>query len=360
MALRDTVVVGGGVAGLATAWQLAVRGASVLLLEQERLLGAHSTGRNAAIWLPTDGGTSPELTRRSACMLDALLGREGWLRQTGALVTASDAALLDDNAAGARAAGVTAAPMDAAEAVRLAPPLEGGSTRAALHVPEAGVLDIHAMVEALTRAARGAGVAIEAGARVCAVVREDDRASAVLLSDGRRVEAERFVVAAGAWASELGTSAGAPIPAVPLRRHLVVLDAPAAGGEPVVWNVGDEVYYRPESGGVLASPCDETPSGPGVPPTDAAQLDVLARRVTALAPAFGAARVRRAWACLRTYTPDRELVAGPDPRCRGLSWLAGLGGRGMTVGVAAGELAARLVAGEDDPLVGVVSPARFC
>ena len=69
MQRADVVVLGGGIAGLATARALAQAGRQTLLLERERLLASHSTARNAAIWLPTyGGGTTPALARRSAAL----------------------------------------------------------------------------------------------------------------------------------------------------------------------------------------------------------------------------------------------------------------------------------------------------
>ncbi|HCK54313.1 MAG TPA: sarcosine oxidase subunit beta, partial [Planctomycetaceae bacterium] len=47
-ATSDIVIIGGGVAGLSTAMQLASRGASVTLLEREQL-GNGSTGRAAGL-----------------------------------------------------------------------------------------------------------------------------------------------------------------------------------------------------------------------------------------------------------------------------------------------------------------------
>ena len=57
----DAVVVGGGIAGAATAHFLAEGGARVLLLEQERALAHHTTGRSAALYLANYG---PEPVRR--------------------------------------------------------------------------------------------------------------------------------------------------------------------------------------------------------------------------------------------------------------------------------------------------------
>ena len=78
-----------------------------------------------------------------------------------------------------------------------------------------------------------------------------------------------------------------------------------------------------------------------------------------LAPGLGLATLRRAWACLRTFAPDRVPVIGPDPRVGGLYWLAAFGGSGMSVGVGAGELLAALVAGRDHPLAATVGPSRL-
>ena len=71
------------------------------------------------------------------------------------------------------------------------------------------------------------------------------------------------------------------------------------------------------------------------------------------------AEVRRVWACLRTMTEDHELAVGADPRLRGLYWVAGLGGRGMTCGVAAGEMLARVALGMSHPLARNLAPARL-
>lgn len=64
-------------------------------------------------------------------------------------------------------------------------------------------------------------------------------------------------------------------------------------------------------------------------------------------------------ACLRTFAPDRTLVVGLDPDVSGLFWLAGLGGSGMTVGVAAGELIPDVIAGREHPLATTFAPGRL-
>ena len=88
-------------------------------------------------------------------------------------------------------------------------------------------------------------------------------------------------------------------------------------------------------------------------------LQDLAGKLGRLAPGLEFASVRRAWACLRTFAPDRVLVAGADPAVEGLFWLAGLGGSGMTIGVAAAEVVATLIRGGKHPLATTLAPARL-
>jgi D-arginine dehydrogenase len=352
-----TIVIGGGIAGLSLAWQLA-RDRRVTLLEREDFCGTHSSARNAQIWLPVDeDATTGPLALRSAELLESLLGSEReWLRRTGAIVLVADDRYFDAVDRGARTADLAVRAIDAKTLSELSPVV--CSDEIAVYVEGAGVFDPNAMLRALERACRTAGVSVRTGASVRRI-RVRGRVRGVELEDGSDLAADEVVIAAGAWSASLGASAGAPLPLVPLRRHLVVLEADPARAGMTVWRFGPrQVYFRPESGGVLASPCDEAPFDPCLPPSDPEALEALARELEPIAPELVDARVRTKWACLRTYAHDRELVLGPDPRVEGLAWMAGFGGRGMTVGVAAAELCAHAIRGGSSPLLHLTRPER--
>ncbi|MFX7804566.1 FAD-dependent oxidoreductase, partial [Acinetobacter baumannii] len=72
--------------------------------------------------------------------------------------------------------------------------------------------------------------------------------------------------AAGAWADEIGRLAGArPIGLVPKRRTAILVDPPEGGGVeslPLVEFAGDEAYFKPDAGKIMASPGDQTPTAP--------------------------------------------------------------------------------------------------
>ncbi len=363
-ARASVVVVGGGVAGLACAWQLAEYGVpDVLLLEAEPLLAMHASGRNAAIFLPLEESVAGVwLAARSRELLDERAGTS-WLWAQGVALVAAARDALDQLSFTARRLDVFHERWSAAQLAHKLPLLEAGDCNHALFLPLAGVMDVHAVLMNLRRWALRAGVRIETSAPVAAIESERGKVAGVQLLHGPRVASERVVLASGAWAGKLGRVAGSRLTLTPLRRHLVYLvgrNMPTWRA-PVVWRVdAPHIYCRPEAGGLLASPCDETPFEPCIPPSDPHALEALATRLERFAPkVLESASVRRTWACLRTMTEDRELAVGADGRVAGLYWCAGLGGRGMSCGAAAGELLARALLGLSHPLLRALSPERF-
>lgn len=346
----DVIVIGGGIAGLATARHLALLGARTCLLEREPLLAAHSSGRNAAVFRQIDGDlTAARLAQRTRQLLGEL--GPGLLAPTGAVYVGE----IEKLATVATQVGVACERLDAATLRHRVPLLESGDAPGGLFFPDDGVLDLHALVGAL---ARGAERRTRTAVRSLKV--RAGRVEGVILESGEALLAPKVVMAAGAWTAELGRASGVPLPIEPRRRHLAMLvsDAAPVSG-PVVWRLGEEVYFRPETGGVLASPCDEQPWAPGIPPTEPEVLLQLAQRLSRFAPKLAQASVRSAWACLRSFAPDGGLVAGIDPRLEGLTWVAGLGGRGMSCGLGLGEVAAAVALGQAHELAEVLSPARL-
>lgn len=360
MSRPDVVVIGGGIAGLATAWRLALAGARPCLLEREPFLAAHASGRNAAIFRQIDGDlTGARLVQRSRQLLRELEGT--LLDVTGALYV-GDEPRLRALAEAAVKVGATAERVEGAALLARAPLLQGGEVTAGLFFPDDGVLDLHALVGALTRAATSRGAQIRTRTAVRGLRVQGRKLEGVILESGEEVLAPRVVMAAGAWTAELGRAAGLPLPIEPRRRHLAMLVSEGAREEvsgPVVWRLDEQVYFRPETGGVLASPCDEAAWEAGVPPTAPEALVQLADRLSRLAPSLAQLSVRSAWACLRSFAADGGLVAGVDPRLEGLTWVAGLGGRGMSSGLGLGEAAAAAVLGQPHELGEVLSPSRL-
>ena len=130
--------------------------------------------------------------------------------------------------------------------------------------------------------------------------------------------------------------------------------------------MSEQFYFKPQSGLILASPGDETPS----PPLDAApeELDIAIciDRIQAAAE-LPVRHVVRAWAGLRTFAPDHRPVIGHDDRAEGFFWFAGQGGYGMQTSPAAARFGAALALGAPVPsdladrslTAATFSPRRF-
>lgn len=329
------------------------------------MLAAQASARNAAIFLPVERDPiTTALVVRQASLLDGLFERsdESWLDPIGALLVSADAtaaqALRDEVVAN----GLDAEYLGRDAMSRRSSVLADGEANGAVYVMKSGILNTHAMITRLAADVRKAGVPIHTGVGAARFELVNGRVRSVVLPDGGRIYAPTVIVAGGAWAQAIGGVADLPLPLVPLKRHLFWLRADTAESirSPVVWRFDDEVYFRPESGGVLASPCDERPTHPSVDPVEEADAkDALADKLQRLAPTLLERGVRRSWACLRTYAPDRLPVLGRDPRAEGVLWFAGLGGQGMSICLAAAEVVASELGGNAHPLLAACRPDRL-
>ncbi len=352
----DILVVGGGVAGLSVAAELAAH-ASVVLLEAEASFGHHASGRSAALFEPRYG--APVVRALNEATGPGLAAR-GVLSPRGMMLVglADERDIFERDV---RQMGLARLPLEDARA--RVPALSARVSHAA-HNGAAQDIDTDALLASCRKAAREHGADLRTGAPVSAIARTDT---------GWRVEAPagsmtaRVVVnAAGAWADGIATMAGvAPLGLTPLRRSVARVPAPAGHdvrGWPMLMGPGEGWYAKPDAGAMIVSPADEHP----VEPHDAwAEDETLAEGIARYEAALDApvTRLLASWAGLRTFAPDRVLVIGRDPAAPGFFWLAGQGGYGYQTSLAAARLAADLLLARPPELapatVAALSPGRF-
>ncbi len=359
-------IVGAGFAGVGTAWALGRAGLGPgLILEQELTYGVHASGRNAALLrLAEADPVVLALAMRSLEPLEQFERQSpGLLERRGGLTLAArtPAARLEQERATLARSALDAQVWTATEARRRFPLLEAVDFDAALWCPAEATVDIHALLSRYLQLAREGGFSLFTDCPVEDVLVEGGRVVGVRTRRGE-VRADGVIDASGAWAGRLGRGL-TPLPLQPLRRHLFVTGSPGGdlGSLPFVWHEDAAFYFRREGDGLLWSPCDETPSPPGLAATDPAAAELLAAKLARRAPRLADLPLRRSWACLRTFAPDRRPIIGPDPDFPGLFHVSGLGGFGMTTSAAVGELAATLLAGRQPDWLdaALVSPRRF-
>jgi len=348
----DIAIVGAGIAGASLAYAL-LDAASVVLLERETQPGYHSTGRSAATLLLTYGNdVIRRLTHASARFLrdpPAGFTETALLRPRCGLTigSAEQAPLLQQEYARSKALLPSLRRLAPEEVLALVPLLKEEAVAAgAILDPEAQDMEVASLHQGYLKAARAAGTRVMTDAPVTALERRHDKWQ--IGTRGGEVSAALLVNAAGAWADELAGLAGlAPLGLQPKRRTAFTFKPPEAfkvDDWPLVIDVAESFYFKPEAGLLLGSPADETPS----PACDARpeEMDIAlgAYRIEE-ATGHPIRRLEHSWAGLRTFAADKTPVLGFDPRTAGFFWLAGQGGYGIMTSPAMAELAAAQILG---------------
>jgi len=358
----DVLIVGAGFAGAATAFHLSREfGGSILIIEREAVPGAHASGRNASLILQSVADptirSSVAASRREYARLDQDLG----FHQVGSVMLGPRDRLEELR----ESRRVESFLRSRDELCRRIPLLSGHRFEMGLETTGDGVIDIWALLQHYLAGARARGAELWPSCELQSV----HGAGPFRVETSRGpLEIEYLVNAAGAWAPAVAAMAGAaPLPLVPWKRHLFVLEgiADIEPDWPFVWGLRPEFYFRPDSQGLLFSPCDEEQSTrleTTVSP-DIAQR--AAEFILKELPALSDARQRELWSCFRTRVPDGRFVIGWDPQLARFFWVAGLGGHGVGSSWDVGRQAAAAFCHREiatdapaDPARLVASPSR--
>ncbi|MFB6303984.1 MAG: NAD(P)/FAD-dependent oxidoreductase [Haloferacaceae archaeon] len=351
----ETVVVGGGIVGLSSAYYLASRGADVTVYEKGSL-GGGSTGRSV-------GGIRTQFSTRVNVEL-SLASLETWerfaaefgvdvaFRRTGYLFLAREAATAEtfrENVALQRDLGVPVEYLARDDLSTRCGALRTDRFVAGTYCPTDGFADPALALRGYERAARDAGVEIHTGTPVTDVFRDGERVTGVATPDGRHA-VDVVVNAAGPWAADVAAMAGLDLPVAPRRRQVLVVDPadPVPEDDPLTIDLDTGLYFRPERdgaalvGGHFGGPDpDADPDAYGTDADLAWTKEALERAADA-ATYFGPeTRVRDGWAGLYAVTPDHHPIVGET--VPGLVNAVGFSGHGFQHAPATGCLVAELV-----------------
>ena len=349
MRTHDFAVIGGGIAGASVAYELQARG-STILLERERLPGQHTTGRSAAFLVESYGNrTVQRLTRASRIFFEE--PPPGFAshpivepRPMLWIARSDQRQRLAEKTKLAVETGAELHEVDADEARAMCPVVREDYAVSGVVEPNARSIDVAGLLEGFLRGFRARGGEIVTRAEVTGLERIGEAWEIAWPSD--RIQAGVVVNAAGAWAEVVGKLAGArPIGLRPLRRTVITFDPPPdcdIRRWPCLIDADEDFYLKPEGVQLLASPCDETPSPPCDPTPDDLGVALAAERIER-ATTLEIRAIRRHWAGLRSFVPDRGPVIGMDPERAGFFWLAGQGGFGIMTSSGAARAAASLI-----------------
>src|SRR5487761_1574260 len=374
----ECVVIGAGVVGLAVARALTLSGRTVLVLEKEQYIGAHTSSRNieiihAGLYYPTDSLKARFCVAGRKRLYEYCAARGVATQRIGKLVVATDdgeVALLAKVMARARANGVDDLELlDSAAARALEPEL---FCVAAFHSPSTGLVDSHAFMLSLQGEAEAHGATVALRAEVAAG-RVRDAAGFTLEIAGDEsmtLDCEVVINAAGLYAPEVARRIkGVPPEGIPrdyyCRGVYFTLPGKAPFRRPVYpvpEHAGLGIHYTPDLAG-------QGRFGP-----DTEWIGSIDYTVDPQRGARFYAAIRKYWPQLPDgvlqpgYAGIRPKISGPDepaadfrvdgPERHGIPGLVNLFGiesPGMTSALAIGDFTGMLV---NEPTSVTTSPVR--
>jgi D-amino-acid dehydrogenase len=354
----DVVVVGGGIVGTATAYELGRAGVSTLLVD--RADAGRATDAGAGILSPEtakrDDPGWVDFVLAAGRHYDQLLAQlgpdTGWARCGILQLATRETDLSAWEWVAERAIGATEITPD--EARSMVPVL--GKVIRALHHPRAARVDGRFMCAALRRGAEAHGVTVRRGS--VDEVRAGSRATVVV--DGDEVRVPSVVIAGGAWTPRLGRQLGVELPVGPLRgqiAHLGVTDHDTAS-----WPIVQQVYGHymvPWADHRVAVGATVEDAG-FAPETTAGGLNEIMREALRVMPGLAPATLREVRVGLRPTSADDAPVLGPLPGIDNVFVATGHGANGLLLGPISGRVIADLVQGNAPEVdLGPFSANRF-
>jgi sarcosine oxidase subunit beta len=362
----DALIIGAGIAGCATALQLARRGRKVTLLERDQA-GVRASGVNFG-GVRQNGRDLRELpiAMRARAMWDdlpSLIGFDGEFRATGNLRLASDeerAAQLDKFYTAATARGLELLRLERADLKVIYPWLSDKPMRGVL-CPNDGHANPRLVGPAFAFAAQSAGATLVEHTEITEGWYANG-AFHLSSSDNRSFTAPVLVNCAGAWAGKVAGWFDEAVTLVPEIPQVQVTEPLPYRIEPVLGFVGGDFYLRQTLRGNILFGSGQGRATPDI--LRSRPLPDSMKRGAQIAidfiPALAHVPIIRSWTGVDGDTSDGVCVLGASETHPGLFHAFGFNGHGFLLGPAIGAVLTELILdGETTTDIGGLGIGRF-
>jgi len=366
--MSDVAIIGGGIVGLACAYELAGAGARVTVLEYGKP-GMQATNAAAGMLAPLGvaEGPGPMVSFGLRALaeypplaeeLERACGFGLELRLNGILRVAYDddeLAALARRCAWQREQGMAVDLLDGALCRELESRLSGRMA-GGVFSPGEGAVSNQLVALALERAAIARGATVRSGTPVTGFETRGGRVRAVRSRDASYA-CDAVVIAAGARSGQIAAKLRARLPVRPVRGQMIALGGMRPAVRHCVW--GPHGYLVPRANGLVFAGATVEDVGFRRRTTKAGERGLRAMAST-LVPQLRAATQQFAWAGLRPGTPDGLPMIGPLPEWEDVVVATGHYRNGILLGPLTGRLVAKGVMQRDWAGVPAeFSPGRF-
>lgn len=364
----DVVIVGGGIVGMACAYELARERVAVTLLEYGKA-GMQATNAAAGMLTPISGEAQapdammrwgmealaayPELVAslQNQCEFDIEFIQDGILK-----VACDDAGAeaLRRRYRWQRDIGIPLEWLDATTCREFEPRLSERVV-AGVFSPTEATISNQLLALALQRAAVAHGAIVRERAPVTRFTRSERNITAVEAGD-QTFPCQTLIVAAGARSGQIAKLAGLDLPVHPIRGQMIAFGGMQTPIRQVVW--GQDGYLVPRANGLIFAGATVENVGFRRRTTQAG-IRAMRSMAIGLVPQLAAATVHFDWAGLRPCTPDGLPIIGPLPNSNVIA-ATGHYRNGILLGPITGAAVARgVTTGDWSGVPAEFSPERF-
>ncbi len=373
----DIVVIGGGIMGLAIAYNLAKLGAGDIVVVDRNYLCGGASGRNGGgVRAQWSSEANVRLMQESIKMCREF-AREMkinvWFRQGGYLFLTRDEEkrrALEKSVKVQNECGLATRMLTPKEAQKIVPELDVGSGTSAITAAsfnaDDGVVFPWPFVWGFARAAEKLGVRVLTFTDVVGFETKGKAITGVVVkktatktatetatlgkTETRTIRTSRVVNAAGAWSPEIARMLGVELPNTPHRHEICSTEPLKPWLGPLVADLTDGLYFSQSTRGEIVGGIGQERVPHGIDQNSSfAFLGIYARSLTRACPVLGNVKVLRQWAGCYDITPDANPIVGPVDDVAHFYQASGFMGHGFMMAPVVGKLIAQYIV-EETPL----------
>lgn len=355
MTKANIVIIGAGISGLSTAYNLAKKGMKQIVVIDKLYLNAGSTGRCGA-------GVRQQWGTRLNCILakksieffshaketleydkDIEFKQEGYL-----ILSTSEAEdkVFDENVRLQQSLGIPSQRLSREDALKIVPHLNQASFTSASFCKTDGHLNPFLMSEAYYLAAKRLGVEFHFFEEVKSIDVVDHQIHRVV-TDKETYLTHRVVNAAGGYAREIGLLAGIDIPVYSENHEILVTEPTRRIQGPMVMSFSKNIYCQqvPHGSFLMGRGNPEATHDHDISSTWQF-LDEMAKTVSEILPEVAKLRVIRTWGGSYNISPDHQPIISDTEDLPGFYMACGYSGHGFMFAPITGELLSQMIMNE--------------